>query len=509
MDIQKIISGLHPLEQSVLPILSSDMTVDDIIKVTLLKEVEVMRALQWLQNKGILTLQEDVEEKIDLDVNGKKYVKEGLPERLLLNLLQEKNLLISNIKEKSSLTKEELNICIGILKKKAAIFITKELLVKLTDQGKKLLKKEMLEEKFLKKSFPVSIKNFKNEEKFAYELLKKRKKIIRTFIVKTKRVQITELGKKLLECDIKLGNIIDKVTPKLIKTGMWRNKEFRRYDVSINVPKVYPGKRHFVNQAIEYVKRVWMDMGFKEMTGSLIQTSFWNFDALFTAQDHPVRDMQDTFFIKDPMYGKLPDKTLVGNVKETHENGWKTGSKGWQYSWDANEARKNVLRTHTTCLSARTIAALQKSDLPTKFFSVGKCFRNETVDWNHLFELVQVEGIVVDPNANFSNLIAYLKEFFKKMGFEKVRVRPGYFPYTEPSAEVDVFHPVKKTWIELGGSGIFRPEMVKPLFGEEIPVLAWGLGLERSIIDYYAIKDIREIYNNDLKQLKEIKLWLA
>ena len=169
---------------------------------------------------------------------------------------------------------------------------------------------------------------------------------------------------------------------------------------------------------------------------------------------------------------------------------------------------QNVLRTHTTVLSARELSKLKKEDLPAKFFSVGKCFRNESLDWSHLFELVQVEGIVVDENVNFSNLLAYLKEFFGKMGFEQIRVRPAYFPYTEPSVEVDVFHPIKKKWIELGGAGIFRPEVVKPLMGFDCPVLAWGLGLERTVSDYYNISDIREIYKNDLKQTRNMKAWL-
>ena len=184
---------------------------------------------------------------------------------------------------------------------------------------------------------------------------------------------------------------------------------------------------------------------------------------------------------------------ILKKIKSTHENGWTTGSRGWGYKWSENVAKENLLRTHTTVLSAQTISRLKKEDLPAKFFSVARVYRNETLNWTHLFELTQVEGIVVDPNANFRDLIGCLKEFFKKMGFPDARVRPGHFPYTEPSAEVDVWHPVKKKWIELGGAGIFRPEVVKPLLGEAVPVLAWGLGMERSIMDYYGIDDIRMI----------------
>jgi len=167
-----------------------------------------------------------------------------------------------------------------------------------------------------------------------------------------------------------------------------------------------------------------------------------------------------------------------------------------------------VLRTHTTILSAKTLSQLKKADLPAKFFALGKNFRNEALDWKHLFEFNQTEGIVIDKNANFRHLLGYLKEFFKKMGFAKARFRPAYFPYTEPSVEIDVFHPVKKEWVELGGAGMFRPEVVVPLLGENIPVLAWGPGFDRLILDNYNITDIRDLYKNDLKQLREMRAWL-
>ena len=146
--------------------------------------------------------------------------------------------------------------------------------------------------------------------------------------------------------------------------------------------------------------------------------------------------------------------------------------------------------------------------MPAKYFAIGRVFRNEALDWKHLFEFNQVEGIVVDPDANFKNLIGYLKEFFAKLGFEKARFRPGYFPYTEMSIEIDVLHPERKQWVELGGAGIFRPEVVEPLLGEPIPVLAWGPGFDRIIMDYYKVMDIRDLYGNDVKQMREMKVWM-
>tara|TARA_B100001079_G_C16358077_1_gene491526 strand:+ start:1 stop:939 length:939 start_codon:yes stop_codon:yes gene_type:complete len=310
--------------------------------------------------------------------------------------------------------------------------------------------------------------------------------------------------------------MLESVTSNLIRSGNWKGKKFRRYDITSPVPKIYGSKRHFVNQAIEFGKRIWLDMGFKEMTGDYCQSGFWNFDALFTAQDHPVREMQDTFFIADKSTtskdvigykGKLPDNNIVKKVKEAHEGGIE-GSKGWQYKWSEDKSKQISLRTHTTCLSAKTLLEIGKNkEFPAKYFALGKCFRNETVDWSHGFEFNQTEGIVVDENANFRQLLGYLIEFFKKMGYDKIRIRPGYFPYTEPSLEIDIFHPVHKKWVELGGAGMFRPEVTIPMFGRHIPVLAWGPGFDRIIMEFFEITDLRDMYRNDLNKLRDSKIW--
>lgn len=506
-DLNKLIQTLHPLEREVVPVLENKIDVSGIMKKTGLTEVEVMRALQWLENKGVIKTEQDVKEIINLDKNGALYVMEGLPEkRFLKALTEEQEQTLDEVRERGHLTKEEVDVCLGLLKKKSAIEILPRMRVDLTEEGRKLLDKETLEEKFLRK-LPLDLSRLNAEEKYAYTELKKRRQIIKVDLIKTRIITLTKLGTELSKLRISSA-FIDSLTQDMLREGSWKGKNFRRYDIRINVPKIHGGRRHFVNQAVDYIRRIWLDLGFKEMRGDIIQTSFWNFDALFTAQDHPVRDLHDTFYIADPAKGKLPKKEFIDNVSKAHENGGNIGSKGWRYKWSKDEARKNVLRTHTTVLSARTIAELKESDLPAKFFSVGKCFRNETVDWAHLFELTQVEGIVVDPNANFKHLIGYLKEFFTKMGYSGVRVRPAYFPYTEPSAEVEVLHPSRKEWIELGGAGIFRPEMVKPLMGKDIPVLAWGLGMERIIGEYFGITDIRDLYNNNLKQMREMKFWL-
>lgn len=494
------------MREKTLAVLNKKDSLGSIAKSANLTETEAMRALQWLSNKELVKLDETAKEVIVLDKNGENYAKNGLPEKRLLNAI-EKELTIGDAAKKAGLDKTEIDICIGALKQKAAISIKKEkeILLSLTEHGRKLLQKESLEEQFLKKQFPFNMQDLGPEERFAFDSLIKRKQILRKDVIKEKFAQITSLGIDVQKNLGKASETFDRLTPDIIKSGSWKSKKLRRYDIKINVPKVSGGREHFVNQAVDYIKRIWLDMGFKEMKGQMIQTSFWDLDALFVPQDHPAREMQDTFYIKDPSKGKLPK--IYTKIKQVHENGSDTGSKGWQSPWSEEKAKELLLRTHTTVLSAQTIAGLKKEDLPAKFFSVGKVFRNETLSWKHLFEFYQIEGIVVDPDANFRHLIGYLREFYRKMGYKDVRIRPAHFPYTEPSCEVDVLHPVKNEWIELGGAGIFRPEVVKPLLGEAIPVLAWGQGMERIISEFYKITDIRDLYKNDIDQLRKTKVW--
>ncbi len=509
MDIRKVVESLHPLERKAVPYLKDCSDLKSLIEKSGLSETEAMRAMQWLENKEALKIIPELNETILLDTNGKDYLEKGLPERRFLQAVRQKLLTIKGIGDESGLSQQEVTVCLGLLKSKAAINIDKGL-ISITEQGKKILDQEWLEEVFLKKVAEknISPEELAPEEKFAFDIFRKRKDIIKTDVEKIKRFELTELGKQL--CDTDLGSIetIDRLTPDMLKDGSWKGKAFRRYDVNINVPKITRGKRNFVNQATDYAKQVWIELGFKEMEGPMINTCFWNFDALFTAQDHPVRDLQDTFYMKNPKEGNLPDDVIVAKVKAMHEHGGDLDSTGWQYSWDSETSKRLILRTHTTVLSAKTIAKLKKSDWPAKFFAVGRCFRNEALDWSHLFEFNQTEGIVIDPNANFRNLLGYLKRFFSKLGFPKARFRPAYFPYTEPSVEIDVFHPVHQKWVELGGAGIFRPEVVQPLLGESIPVLAWGPGFDRIMMEYYGINDLRDLYRNDISQLREMRQWM-
>jgi phenylalanyl-tRNA synthetase alpha chain len=455
-----------------------------------------------LENKEVLRINKSTKELITIASNGKKYVQEGLPEKRFLKVL-EHPLTLREVQQKANLDNNELSISLGLLKRNQAINVGEKISV--TEKGKQLLQKEFPEEQFLKK-LPLEAASLTSQQKQICEELRKRKDFINVDIRKVRTISLTDKGKQLLTMDIK-RDYIEAVTPAIIKNQSWKAKPFRRYDVTINVPQVYPAKRHFVNQTINYVRQIWLDMGFTEKTGPAMETAFWNLDALFVPQDHPAREMQDTFFLKDPDNVKLPSE-VVKRIKAVHENGGSTGSKGWQAPWSEQLAKKMMLITHDTYLSAKVLASIKKEDLPIKTFQIMKVFRNETVDWKHLFEFYQVGGIVAGEGLNFRQLLGYLKQFFSKMGFDKVRFRPAFFPYTNFSTEVEVFHPIKKQWVELGGAGIFRPEVVQPLVGKDVPVLAWGLGLERILTDYYKITDLRDIYRNDLKQVREMKVWM-
>jgi len=501
---EELIESLNPDERAILPYLK-EKNLQAVVKKSGLDETRILRALQYLSNKGIVKIESEEKKIVDLGDNGVVYLKNGLPERRLLNLLAEKlSIGLEEAKKEAKLSENEFKAALGALKKKVMIELKQGKLI-LTAKKEEIMRKSFEEQ--LLETLPLNYTDLKSEQKLAFENLKDRKDIIRLGNEKEVEIELTRLGEGIIKEDLsKLKDLIENLTSEMIKEEGWKGKKFRRYDIKSNVPAIYGGKRHFVNQAKEHARKIWLELGFKEMSGSLCQTGFWNFDALFTAQDHPVREIHDTFYIKGAK-GKLPDKKIIEAVKASHEQGV-SGSLGWRYKWQEDEARKVILRTHTTCLSARTLADLGKTDNKQgKFFAIGKCFRNDTLDWKHGFEFNQTEGIVVDENANFRHLLGYLKEFAKKMGYEKVRFRPHYFPYTEPSLEGDVWNPEKKEWVEVLAAGIFRPEVVQPLLGKAIPVLAWGPGFDRMLMALYNIQDFRDFYKNNLEQLRKIKFW--
>jgi phenylalanyl-tRNA synthetase alpha chain len=501
-NVEKVVESLSPNERKILKYLEDDF--NEICKKSNLDKVSVLRSLEYLKNKNVIILNVNKKKIVDVGVNGALYKKKGLPERRLANYIAEKRIVsISEAQKESGLSSDEFKISLGVLKKKALIELKNGKLI--FNGTMQELSKKTLEELFLE-SLPLDYDSLSPEQMFAFKSLHSRKNMIEIEEAKKIEIKLTEFGKKIVSSEVLEENLIEAIDSALLKNEKnWKGKKFRRYDVSSPVPAIYGGKRHFVNSAIDYGRRVWTELGFEEMSGNIVVSSFWNFDSLFTAQDHPVRDMQDTFFLEKKE--ELPDKKLVKSISDSHEKGIE-GSKGWRYKWNPEESKKMVLRTHTTCLSSQTLSKLNEKDLPKKYFAIGKVFRNETVDWAHGFEFNQTEGIVVDENANFRHLLGYLRQFAKKMGFEKVRFRPAYFPYTEPSVEGDVWDEERKEWVEYLAAGIFRPEVTAALFGKFVPVLAWGPGFDRMIMKMNKIKDIRDLYKNNLTQLRKMEVFV-
>ncbi len=328
------------------------------------------------------------------------------------------------------------------------------------------------------------------------EIVRIKRRVVRWLVLTEKGIQeaTSDRDKPALE--------LTQLTPELLASGRWRDAVFRRYDVTLATKQKFPGKEHPLQRIIAEARRAFLEMGFEETSSPIVEIAFWDFDALFQPQDHPAREMQDTFYLSLPSQGRLPEKNTVNRIAMTHENGGDTGSKGWRYHWDQHKAAKLLLRTHTT---AATIRALAHNPLPPrKVFCIGKVFRRENMDATHLPEFIQIDGIIIDEQASLVTLFGTLADFYAKMGARDVRFRPAYFPYTEPSVEVFA-HLGRLGWVEMGGAGVFREEVTKPL-GCPTRVLAWGLGLERLAMMRFEINDIRKLYWADINWLREAKL---
>ncbi|WP_414837984.1 phenylalanine--tRNA ligase subunit alpha [Candidatus Nanosalina sp. VS9-1] len=421
----------------------------------------VNRASLELEQEGLAEVDEETDEYYVLTDTGKEVEEKGSPEYRLVERVRSGDTHMSDLQDL------DLDVALGKARERSWIKI---------DSGEVELVEDVEQD-------PVREKL--EEKDFTDEHLDRGLVEIRESTVR--KIRLTEKGE-------------DVETEKI--------EEDFNVEAEVETPRI--GKKHFYKEILDFAQEKFVEMGFQEMTGDFIVPSFLNFDALYTAQDHPARDLHDTFFMKTPEKTDLSEYgEKVQHVKETHEDGWTTGSKGWGYDWSEQEASRNVLRTHTTAVSARRLHEIDinEEELPKKFFIIGRNFRNETVDRTHLPGFIQLDGIVVGKNLNYRNLKGYLSEFFEKMGYEEFRLIPSYYPYTEMSTEVQVYDEEDEEWLGMGGAGLFRPEVVKPMLGFEATVLAWGLGLGRVAMKAAEIEDIRELYRNDIEILEETPKW--
>jgi len=460
----------------------------------------LMSDARSLAEKGLLNIKEAVRRRLALTEEGEEYAKKGLPERRLVKALAELGGEgeIKRVASRAGLSGQELTIALGWARKKGWVSVERGVLKLLAMPG------DVPEERALK----LLLRGTANADVLAREGLKdalttlEKRGLVSVSEEVLRILRITPAGLAVLERP-RPEEEISQLTPELIITGRWRRARLKRFNLEAPGEPVFPGRLHPVQEVIREIREIFLEMGFEEIRGPLVETAFWNFDALFTPQDHPAREMHDTFYLAEPQEGSLPDERLVEAVARTHEDGWETGSTGWGYKWSTEEARKLVLRTHTTATTIRYLA--EHPEPPVWVFCVDRVYRNERVDYKHLAEFHQIEGIVMDVGVGLRDLMGILAEFYRKLGFEKVRFWPSYFPYTEPSIQSTVYSPELKAWIELCGAGIFRPEVTRPL-GVRHLVLAWGGGLERLVMLKLDVKDIRTLYRNELGWLRGLPI---
>ncbi len=470
-------------------------TVEDVMREADLAHAAVMRAALSLETRGLIKVHESKRMRIYLNDEGKRYAIHGLPERTLANTLISLGgeASIDEVIEASNLSRQIATIALGWMIRKGWARIDKEnRRLRIIGKPERGLDERVIET--INKRGSVFLDELDRESVDIIKTLKRRR-IIEVDEEITRELELTDEGWKLARTSIKLIEEVSQLTPEIIRSGRWKEIRIRRFNVEAPGPIIYPGKIHPAQEVIQEIREIFLEMGFTEIRGPIVETAFWNFDALFQPQDHPAREMMDTFYLTYPSMGDLPKEDIVRKVAKTHENGWTTGSTGWGYKWKREEAKRLILRTHTTAVTIKYLA--EHKDPPLKVFSIDRVYRNEKVDYKHLAEFHQIEGIVMDRRVTLRDLMGILKEFYSKLGLKKVQFWPSYFPYTEPSAQSTVYIPKLKAWFELCGMGLFRPEVLRPL-GIKHPVLAWGGGLERLIMLKLAVDDVRFLYKNDL-----------
>ncbi len=460
---------------------------------------EVSKGLLMLEERGFVDIQKTEKKIIKTNDLGNESLEGDLPQIKFLKAI------ISGPKKMSELglEKDEFSFSLGSLKKEGLVEIKKEeeLTFTASDKAQSYLD-----------SFTNPLEEFKEgiEESNLSDEQKNIKKQYKNFLeINTKKEYHITLNDKGKNVDLKdQENVIEALTTDMLKTASWKNKSFRSYDVALDVPFTNIARRHPMLEANNILRDVFIEMGFQEMKGPMVEMAFWNMDVMWIPQDHPARDEQDTFYLEG--HGKAP-RDLMEKYKAMHEDGLKrTHTK--KGDWSEEITQRKLLRTHSTSTTFRTLARLAKEaqeqgldDIPNgKYFYVANVFRNEAVDATHLAEFYQAEGFIVGDNLSLADLMGFVKEYYAKLGVTKIRFKPTFNPYTEPSMEAHYYDEKMKKWYALINSGIFRQETLKPL-GINKTIIAWGMGASRLAALLAKRDSMRDITGAtcDFKWLKE------
>ncbi|NPA23985.1 MAG: phenylalanine--tRNA ligase subunit alpha [Crenarchaeota archaeon] len=467
----------------------------------------LMRVLGELEFRGLIRTLRSSVRFVELSDEGLNYAEVGLPELRLLSYVKEKfgsdvhevplDLFLQCCREMFS--EKMCSIILSNLVRSGLCRVNGravKFLGTVNEALERVLRKQRVLEK-LKNEGVVEVSSIPTDvlqefQKRRLVRIRERARIV---------IELTDLGRRLMsEKKIVPAKIVTALTPEILRSGEWSRVILKEFDLNIEVPEAEVSVPHFMREFLEIVRDIFVELGFEEAHGPICEIEFWNFDALFQAQDHPAREVHDTFFIKHPILGSPPPDEIMEKVGRVHEDGWETGSRGWRYRWSPERALRLILRTQTTAVTVR--ALYERGEGEYRVFTIGKVFRPETLDPKHAMEFYQADGIVVGRNVRFRHLLSILETFVRKLGIERVRFKPAYFPFTCPSAEGYIWHE-RLGWVEFVGCGVFRPEVTYPAGVRESRVLAFGMGLDRLAMTILEIDDIRYIHAGDVDKLKE------
>ena len=505
------LKNLHPLEIKVLLNVEQGEEINNNVLQERLQfnTGQCNQAFSWLSAKNLI---EDIRhiEKRSYEITGlgSAYQQDGTPEERILTFVTEKG--PASIPELSSalgLENKDVGSAFGSLSKEKVLSMNSDKQVSALREAPSPRIKTVrnLLDRAVKEGGSLPEEALSEEEITAISAISKKRGAGGTEFKVAEGEEViyglTDEGlkvKELLKKEGITGEEVGALTSGMLAAGSWRNVGFRAYNVNSPANRTLLGRKNPYTEFLESVKDKLVSLGFEEFDGPLVETEFWNSDALFMPQFHSARDIHDVYQIKEPTHAKAIEQPYLEQVAAAHEDGWKTGSRGWQYDFDRDFTRRLILRSQGTVLSAKQ---LPKASVPGKYFGIVRCFRYDQVDATHLSDFYQTEGIVLGEDVNLRNLLGLLKMFAEEVaGAEEVMYVPGYFPFTEPSVEVHIKHP-ELGWFELGGSGIFRPEVTEPL-GVKVPVLAWGLGIDRMALMSLGLNDLRELFSPDIENIR-------
>lgn len=458
------------------------------------RQEDLMRDLSELKSKNLILIEKIKQRYYSLTDTAVFYMQSGFPEEVAYRGIsncsynREVENLLKCIEEKTKYPVEELRIGLQYLVRNKCIVIERGIVVTL-NQDKCLKLLESIE--YIKRE----LEKLNREENITTEfidLLKRRRLIkprVRTILVIGPTVNLTSSWNRGL---IKEKQLITVVKPEYtIELDKYVIKEF---DLSIEPPTPPISKKHPFMQFIDELREVMVSMGFEEVKGPHVEAELWNFDALYQAQDHPAREIHDTFFVKTELRAIAPLE-LLERTKRVHEI-------GWGYKWNPDRALRLVLRSQTTAVTARAI--YERGGGEYRVFTIDRNFRPESLDAKHSMEFYQLDGVIVGKDVNFKHLLYFFKELAAALGVKEVWFKPGYFPFTEPSVEGYIKHP-RLGWIEVFPGGMFRPEVMEILGAKGYKAAAWGIGVDRLAMTVLGIDDIRLLFTRDISLLSEMK----